>query len=352
MSILAYTSRNITGAFSQGLICNMNILERESAVIDLLASKKTNRVKEHLEHVARIKISNLINLYNDYYLNIARNMSDWMEVYNSIDVTPLSKYEGLYIFGGLHFSQSNISRFSKRSNVFPKDRNQLKFVQTGSHIINVLAIHKAHVEYDIPLHEFSYDSDELCTGMFQLKQNPSKYNLYHIYDIPKYGMKRLDSLQYFLSKRNKSIIPLDKIYDFTFGYTVYANGNRAVYAKYVEEIAKNFKVTNLYVKNTITGVSNVIDRETYMNKISQSKYTFILPSYDNECFSMYRFIESIDADCLPLIHKDVFVDDAELSFNVDLNQLKTDVIFSDEKRIELLNYYKNIFLVFKEGFIK
>lgn len=347
MKRLIYTCRNITGAFSGGLLCNLKMLD--GSTIDLLTSNKTDQCKIHIEDSVGININQRLNLYGDYYLNTAKYLKDWNEVYNSLDVSPLQIYDAFHIFGGLHFPQSNITRFSKRANIFPADKGQLKFKQTGLHIINVLAIHKAHVLYDIPLHEFSYDSDELCSGLFQVNQNPSKYHLYHIYDMPHYNMYRLDSLQYYLLRKN--LIPTDKIYDLTFGYTVFQYGNRPTYIDYVDKITCRFDNVNLYVKNAISGHDTSIPRDVYLNKISESRYTLIIPSYDNSCFSLYRFIESIHLDCLPLIHQDCNIDDVQRSFDVDLSILKTAIPFSEDNRLKLLEYFKSKFLVFEKNFI-
>ncbi len=349
MNRLFYTCRNVTGMFSKGLLCNMKILENSTS-LDFLTPRKTDKSKEYIEEYLGIKIDRSLNLFGDFYLNTAMNMANWKEVYDALDVSELKHYDALHIFGGLHFPQSKLTRFSSRALTFPNDRGQMKFKQTGKNIINVMAIHKAHVIYDIPLHEFSYDSDEMCSSLFNVKQNLKKYNLYHLYDMPQYGMKRLDSLQYYLISRSK-IDDQSKDYDFTFGYTVFPYGNREHYVSYVDDLVKKFDTINLYVKNNVTGEDNSIDRDVYLNKIAQSRYTLIIPSYDNNCFSLYRFIESIYNDCLPLIHKDCHIADVEKSYDVDLSELVSNDVFDEDKRLELLSYLKSKFLVFERSFV-
>lgn len=350
MSCVLYTARNITGAFSSGLICNMRLIETKHKDITLLTNRKTEQGKSFIEKTSGLHINNYVNYYDDFYMNTARHMKSWIDVYHSLDVSMFEKYDEIYIMGGLHFPQSDISRFSKRASTFPNDRGQMKFIQTGSHIVNALALHKAHVLLDKPLHEFVYDTDELSVNTFNLRQNPSKYNSYHIYDYPKYNLQRLDSLQYFFSKQSKSVIEEDKVFDFTFGYTVYKNGNRPSYVTFVNDISKRFDKVNMFVKNVITGENNVVDRDTYLNLISKSKFTLILPSYDNECFSLYRFIESIYNDCLPLIHPECNISDVEKSFDVDLKSLYSNNVIDENRRIELLNYMKDKFLIVDRGF--
>lgn len=349
--ILFYTCRNVTGKFSKGLVCNFKILEKENKTIDFLMSTKTQKCKKYIESVANITINSAINLFGDYYLSDAVQMKSWKEVYDALDVSELKNYDSFYIMGGIHFPQSNLNRFSKRTRHFPNDRGQLKFIQNGKHIINVFALHKAHVLYDIPLHEFAYDSDEMSSNLFQVEQNLDNYHLYHIYDLPIYDMRRLDSLQYFLQEENQLYESNEKIYDFTFGYTVFSYGNRVHYSKDVYEIASKFGKVNLYTKNNVTNTDTSIDRDSYLYKLSQSKYTMILPAYDEKCFSLYRFIEALHNDCLPIIHRNCFTDDIDKSYNVDMSLLKTIYPFSESKRLELLEYFKNKFLVFEKGFI-
>lgn len=333
---LFYTCRNITGKFSGGLLCNLKILESTKSELHFLTDAKTLRGKEYIENDFYLKIS------KTFGLNQNCNADSWLQVYEMLDVSKFREYEAFHIFGGLHFPQSDITRFSKRCEIFPNDRGQLKFNQVAKHITNILAIHKAHVLYDIPLHEFAYDSDEMCTAQFNIKQNPNKYSLYHIYDIPKYKMNRLNSLQYFFgrTKSNRLDLKREKEIDFTFGYTVFPNSNRTEYIQYINDIGSKFKQKEIYVKNTITGENTSIDRQKYLAKISKSKYTLIIPSYDTYCFSMYRFIEAIYNDCLPIIHPDCRIDDVQRSYDVDLRELMTDTVFTEPRRLELLEYLK------------
>lgn len=352
---LFYTCRNVTGSFSAGLVVNLKMLESDSSQIDFLTNLKTTKGKDHIESITGMKIANQVNLFGDFYHNDAMNMADWKEVYDSLDVSPLQIYDSLHIVGGLHFPQSNMTRHEKRASIFPNDRGQLKFKQTGAHIVNVMAIHKAHVQYNIPLHEFSYDCDELCTGLFQVPQNSANYHLYHIYDMPQYQMERLDCLQYYLKNKPVSSDHLfeddSESHDLTFGYTIFDYGNRPSFVEYVNTMASKFDKVNLFVKNAITGEDTSIDRFSYLDLISKSKYTLILPSYDNSCFSLYRFIESIHHDCLPLIHPDCSIEQVEQSFNVNLSDLKRTEPLQEEQRVEKLKYLKDKLLVIEKEFI-
>jgi hypothetical protein len=96
------------------------------------------------------------------------------------------------------------------------------------------------------------------------------------------------------------------------------NGNRSKFSEKISEIAEQFTSVNLFTKDKVKNIDNSIPIPEYLKLIEKSKYTYILPSYDNDCFSLYRFIEAIDLDCLPLLHPDCKVEDVQKSFNVDL----------------------------------
>jgi ABC-type xylose transport system substrate-binding protein len=165
-------------------------------------------------------------------------------------------------------------------------------------------------------------------------------------------MKRLDSLQYYLSKQNKNFIEeqVEKEYDITFGMTDIQKF-REKYFDDAKNVLSKFEKVNFYLLNKVTGEDTFIDRDQYLKKIAQSKYTIILPAYDSTCFSIFRLLESLQNDCLPLIHEDCYIKDVNKSYNTDLSELITDKPFSENDRIELLNKFKKVFLTVERKFI-
>jgi hypothetical protein len=73
----------------------------------------------------------------------------------------------------------------------------------------------------------------------------------------------------------------------------------------------------------------------------------MLPSYNKHCFSVYRFLESIYHDCLPLIHGDCRIEDIGLSFGIlpDLETLQNGRIPDETERLEILARLKAAMLV-------
>lgn len=257
-------------------------------------------------------------------------------------MSELKEYDEFYIIGGIDYPQSKLSRFHKRKGVFPNDKDQINWQQTGRSLTCVLAILKAHQEYDIPIKELAFDPCELSLNLFHNSVKPVKnHQLYHGYDIEKYNMKRVDSLQYFQQyNRVSSYIEVDKKFDFCFGYTVFKGSGREKYVNYVDELARRSR-SKIFVENHQTEENTLVPFNEYYQFIKKSRFTLILPAYDKNSFSIYRFLESIEADCLPLIHPDCNIDDVNKSFGVDLSNLKTSEFFSEDERIRILSKLKS-----------
>jgi L-rhamnose mutarotase len=339
------------------LVKCLKVLEVDNDKIDFLTPVKTKSHSKYIKEVSGLNINEQRNLYAEYYDKTARHMETWQEVYDDIDVSHLKDYKRLYIMGGLLFPSSGLTRYSKHSNSLISGKNCIKWVSVGIQILHIIAMHKAHVLYDIPLHEFSLDTDELSSNLFDVKQNPEKYFTYHIYDMPSTGKSRLDAFNYYLLNKTKTTVDLfddfeDKQYDFTMGWTVFPNGNRSKFSEKITEIADQFKSVNLFTKDKVKNIDNSITIPEYLKLIEKSKFTYILPSYDNMCFSLYRFIEAIDLDCLPLLHPECYVEDVQKSFDVDFTPLFVNTPIPEESRLELLKYYKEKLLVFEKGFAK
>lgn len=210
--------------------------------------------------------------------------------------------------------------------------------------------------YGIPLHEIAYDQQELSLNLIHESFRPtSNYTLHHGYNHPKFGYNRLDSLQYFqLNQFRMEEVDLTKSIDFVFGYTVITKDRDSMFDE-VKSIVSNFKNYNLYVHDKVNGTSNFLSRELYLEKIAKARYTLIIPPYDKESVSIYRILESIELDCLPLFHKDVNYKLIEDSFGVDLSRLilkdNSFEPFTEAERCDIITHLKQKMLVVEKGFV-
>jgi len=350
---LIYSTRGVTASIHESLIQSMRIVETNNDKIDLISSYKTDTPKKHIQQTSGIKIDKHINSITEFYYDKAIYLSSWTDIYDALNVEFLKEYNDLYLFGGLFSTASGLRRYEKRNRIFPKDSGQIKFESVALPCIHVLALLKANREYAIKLHEISLDPLEMSIDLFHSDYVPSKnYYLYHGYDVLNLNMKRLDSLQYYLSKQTKNFIEeqFDKDVDITFGMTIFENVRQKYYED-AKNVLNKFNTVNFYLLNKITGENTFIDRDKYLTQIARSKYTIVLPAYDTTCFSIFRLLESLHNDCLPLIHKDCYIKDINTSYNTNLEELITDKPFKENDRKELLNKFKKVFLTVDRNFI-
>lgn len=347
MNVLLFTTRAVNGWESGSLLPHFSLLNGKN--VDLLTMNKTKSSQNKIGEFG-LRISNTINPYNLFY-DLNKNVCDtWEEIYKAIDVYNLQFYDAFYIIGNLDLWRSNLTRKSNRVGKFPKDSGQLKFISTGKHLVGLLAILKAHHRYKIPIHELVLDPNEITMDLYHPDYVPDKnfHFIYHGYDIPEYNIQRVDSLQYHYGIQSRFDF-LDKEIDFVFGYNVLQNSGREKYVDELEDFRRNFDTSAIYVKNYQNGDDYTISKEKYLGLIERSKYTYMLPAYDKNCFSIYRFIESINLNCLPLIHPDCKVEDVEKSFDIELSDLKNFKI-TESNRLEKIEYLKEKMLTFERDF--
>lgn len=351
MKAIFYSARSLSGREGKSVIRHIGIISKTCSTIDHLSNTWTDAVKLEIEDTGCVKINQSINLFGRFYESDAVNMASWLNIYDALNVEPLKAYDRLFLIGGMDLWRSGLTRFGKRAGVFPSDAGQVKFQSVGVHCINILAMLKAHNLYSIPLQEIAFDPNELSCDLFHEQVAPKHdYTLYHGYDIPKYNIKRLDSLQHYFSERPKGLFELDKTEDFTFGYTILEKSNREEFVPAIREMISKFNTANVYVKDYQTGTDTLIDPDAYLCKLEISRFTYMLPSYDRHCFSGYRFIEAIQNDCLPLIHPNCNRQDIELSYGIDLSPLVVTTPPSESQRLELLEYVKSKIMVVEKLF--
>jgi hypothetical protein len=350
-----YTTRAIDGREGKNLCRHLTILKHTHTAVDMLTANSESGTKKAQEY-GHLDIAKYHNHYGGFYANEAKEMDDWMAVYNAINPIALKEYSALYLIGGLDLHRSNLGRFENRVGVFPHDRGQLKFESCGLHLVNILAMVKAHNEYGIPLHEIAFDPNEMSCNLFHVSVAPVReqgYYLYHGYDIPLYGAHRLDSLQCWLEAEHgqpkNSVFDFNdtsKKYDFTFGYTVLKESGREHYPNDITLIATQFKNPNLFVKDEYRNINTHVAADKYLDLIKESRFTYMLPSYNKHCFSVYRFLESIYHDCLPLIHPDCNINDIGESFSIlaDLKILQNGNVPSESERLDILERLKTAML--------
>jgi hypothetical protein len=333
---LVYSTRPITGKLVTSLVQQMQFLEMYDNEYTFWDMKKTDSGARHVQSVTGIPMKHT-NIHTDSY-NKAKNLPNWGEVYESIDASWLADYDSLLLFGGLLSDGSKLKRGQSQIADMLKNKNQLKFVSVGSVMYCVLSIIKAHNEYGIPLMEFCYDTTEAALNLIPRENRNApdltNYSLLHGYSIDRYAMQRVDNMQYYYNHIASMFDDYSKKeYDFTFGLTILTK-ERLHQLQKVEDVADQFTVRNLFVYNKLTGENNFLSRDTYLDLISKSKCTLVMPTYDESTISIYRVIESLHYNCLPLFHSSCKLDEFAASFDIDASDL-SDLIVDDQRKFSL-----------------
>lgn len=319
--ILFFSTHSLTGWNGGNILPSLRILESRSKHIGWLNNlKKPASTLAKVRHSHNFEITETLRLAPEVFGRIkSGSYKDWMQVYRGLDPRPLKRFKTLFIMGGLLSTGSQLGRHLKRAEVFPHDRGQLRFQSQALNLINALWILKAHNDFSIPIHEWAIDPLELSLDRFHDDVAPkSRYQLYHGYDIPDYGARRLDNLQYFY-ERHPEPVPEDKPLDFVFGYTMLKGTSREAYRKDIQRVLKQFPSgrRKIFARDDAQGIDTLVCKADYLNALAQSKYTLVLPAYDQQQFSISRFQEALHVDCLPILHEDVNAKDVERSFRVD-----------------------------------
>lgn len=315
--------------------------------IVLLHPNKTNKSFDNIP--LNVNFYSYHNLF--YSIMENKTYSDWRQFYenenwfiNFKNVDNIILYGGMLSEGsGLKYDKNGLSKIFDIGN-----RSQLYFRSVSKYLMCYLQLAKFAHKNNINVIEFTYDPGEntLDQSTIELK----KYVKLHGYNSDIANFKRFDSLQHYYKNKNTQLFNVEKKYDLTFGYTVITD-ERKNYAKKLNSflsINNNLKY-NFFVKDKFDDINTTVNRNKYLNYIEQSKYTLIIPAYRDDMFSIYRFIESINYNCIPLIFDDVVINEFVETFDIDSNIINQIVITYDQdisntiKKIDrnyLLKYFK------------
>lgn len=143
---------------------------------------------------------------------------------------------------------------------------------------------------------------------------------------PLYEYMMFESLKYMDKKKRQK---------FTF-YCIALTEDRLQYiVDYKEYLERNYDCKIIIKKD-----GKPIKQQEYYNKLSKSKYTLIMPSYDISTFSIIRFLEAIMVDCLPLVYSLCGLADLKRTFPdifaiVERKLILEDIRGLDDKMAEL-----------------
>ena len=88
---------------------------------------------------------------------------------------------------------------------------------------------------------------------------------------------------------------------------------------------------------------NRVKQDTYLYNLMLSKYTLVNPSYNEDRFNIVRFMEAVICNCVPLILKDVNINDLILTFPdiYDIIDKRGLIITPDKVCVRLTKYFED-----------
>lgn len=361
-NVLVYSTRAVNSKHMQSLFEEMMILKEFADNIHYMGFTKTSKSYERVKNLS--EIDDLIqtpHTYLKWYTEevASRKLTDWDDIIDKIDIRPFRGFDRIYVWGGLINSVcARRPKQIKTIKTFPYLCSKV-WTSLGIQYINILAILKAHREYGIPITEIMHDPGEASLNLIEterLKINPEKYELKFNYAIPKYGVEKLDMMQYYLKNRKYDASNITRLffespkkYEFTFGYTVVMEDRNVNDDELVKLIHSKFNNPNIFVKHKFKGINTFVNRTEYLNYIDNSDYTLIIPSYEKDQVSIIRIIEAAHHNCMPLFTEDNNWDALLESFpnfnykNYIINK-SWEKPKTQEEYVELLLHVKETFL--------
>lgn len=170
---------------------------------------------------------------------------------------------------------------------------------------------------------FAYAASRKCKRMVQLVFDPQEIRLNEFIDENETDCKLV--MTYYLKRKGCKFVPLyeKKLFDeiinhdndvkdkqFCF-YCTATSADRKFIAEKKNELESCSEDWDVLI---VSRSNYSISQNTYYEKLSRSKYTLVIKSYDASTFSIIRFFESLFSKCLPLIVSDVCLEELKNTF--------------------------------------
>ena len=258
------------------------------------------------------KANNIFKKFIDFrdYLN----SESWKESYSILDEKiKENQFDCIFLVG-----ISVTKRYGDEEKCFghyerslQNDEAEIGWKETFFLFKNLMIPYYYGLKHKIPIYQFTTDTWEL--SFKKVFENAERYLFYVSKKLDAKYFPFIEYHDFMMTKHEK----LDKKFDFTFGMT---NSNKDIdktRGKYVEQLLELRKTCtkdngyNIFIRDKkIRKIDDFANYHDYLSLIEQSKYTLMLPAYDNKEFSMPRYIEGLSRECIPFITYDCMLEDA------------------------------------------
>ncbi len=267
--------------------------------------------------------------YNTLYKPNFMNILDFkhQHLFNSIEEfdNQFNIYDNMYFDYVINLSlpltiQPKIEKFVK-----DLDKIEKKFVMTSTlrsncYFIKLLKNNKIkygkhyHIVID-PVEKNISDIIRNSKRLYFYKSN----NLHYFPFIDFYSRKYI----------SKCLLKI-KTKDFIFGCSIVTEDRRYL-EPLLEDLSKSF---DIFCKNKYLNIKTEINHKEYIAQLNESKYTLIAPSYDKNHFSMIRFIEAVENNCIPLVLNNCNINVIKETYNGIFNIIVQYLLVEDASEIK------------------
>lgn len=354
---LIITTRAFSSDF-KSLYEQMAFLKEDYDNIYLVHAYSTDRMRKYVEETAKIKITRDFSIASHVNDVGKKHMyKNWEDYYDNVDISFLKDIhiDDVWMFGAPQSEGGHLKRGAFGLSKNFRKNSYMKFLSVAKYyVINYIALKIAN-EKNAFYHEISYDPGEGSVNeITEQKIIPTAgFEVYHGYDIAAYGMKKHTSYQYGLKDVGKTFPFASKDYDVTFGYS-YMTKDRKKEHELMQKVYSDLqgKVTgNLLYRSKPDDHDSLVDKDSYMGLIAESRYTFIIPAYMKGVFSCSRFMEAIFYDCLPLVFDHSMYEEFFDSYGIDKNIYNEIIVnsenvvdrilsMSEQRRAEIIEYMR------------
>lgn len=275
-------------------------------------------------------------VYRDFFKDTDYTLkADWLDVYETLDISAFPEIDEVIEIGSALSEVAKIQNGYMNYDLLFKNKNQFKYLSIRTNkeyimlILKILRRDKCRLNhYIIDPQEFNYND----------VVKDIDYKRFFGYTSKSIDFERNDN---FLKSFIQNTESRENIYDFTFGYTVLTKSRSDFDIDYlISELNKNKLNSNFYIKDKFKDIDSFITKDEYLEKIKESKYTLIIPSYDKRTFSIFRYQESIMNGCIPLILDTCFLDEVKNDFDIPINIICN--INNISEKIRDINYEETI----------
>lgn len=331
-NILITTNNGLSSKFLFHTICDIAesfyIENKQNKVYFLSHYASKNRVLKLFEKEKRNVFFDDIILSRDFTDELDYHVYDnWLEVYNTLDITCLPKFDEIIEVGSA-LSEGNRLQFgiTNFDNLF-MSKAQFKFISGRKQKENILLAYKIASTQHIKLTHFIIDPQEVNYNDFNFKG--IKYERFFPYKSTKFNFNKHNAfLNSYIGNST-----YEKEFDFTFGYTILTQ-DRSNSTNYLNEVLNSISKlkTKIFLRDKYNNIDTFVKKDEYLDYIKKSRFTLIIPSYNEETFSAFRYIESIYSGCVPLILNTVDISEAE-----DSLYIPEELIVSPETILDTIN---------------